>query len=106
VYLGFEAHAEPAATISYYSTEGFESAGGRSLACQLVSRIDDTGVLPGARAAGMRLSVLRETRMTAVVCSLGPVQHVTDAAGVLSDAVIAALGAWAQSPTLLEPVET
>ena len=44
--------------------------------------------------------------MTAVVCSLGPVQHVTDAAGVLSDAVIAALGAWALSPTLLEPAET
>jgi N-acetylmuramoyl-L-alanine amidase len=106
VYIGFEAHAEPAATISYYSTVGFESAGGRSLACQLVSRIGETGVLPGPRAAGMRLAVLRETRMTAVVCSLGPVQHVTDAAGVLSDAVIAALGAWAQSPTLLEPAET
>ena len=46
VYIGFEAHAEPTATMSYYSTEGFESAGGRSLACQLASRIEETGVLP------------------------------------------------------------
>ena len=38
--------------------------------------------------AGMRLPVLRETRMTAVVCSLGPVQRVVDAAPTISDAVV------------------
>ena len=105
VYVGFEAQAEPRATISYYSTEGFESAGGRSLATQLVSRLDETGVLTGLQSAGMRLPVLRETRMTAVVCSFGPVQIVTDAAGVLGDAVVAALVAWAQSPMLLAPAD-
>lgn len=103
VYIGFEAHAGPQAIVSYYSTEGFESAGGRSLALQLVVRLGTSGVLPEPRAAGMRLPVLRETRMTAVVCSLGPVKQVTDAAGELSNAVITALAAWAQSPTMLEP---
>ena len=46
----------------------------------------------------MRLPVLRETRMTAVVCSLGPVQRIVDAAPIVSDAVVAALAAWAASP--------
>ena len=46
----------------------------------------------------MRLPVLRETRMPAVVCSLGPVQRVVDAAPAISDAVVAALAAWAASP--------
>ena len=36
--------------------------------------------------------------MTAVVCSLGPVQRIVDAAPVVSDAVVAALAAWAAAP--------
>ena len=51
-----------------------------------------------ADVAGMRLPVLRETRMTAVVCALGPVQRVIDATPALADAVIAALAAWALAP--------
>ena len=46
----------------------------------------------------MRLTVLRETRMTAVVCSLGPVNRIADAAGTIGDAVVAALAAWVASP--------
>lgn len=105
VYVGFEAHADRRATISYYSTAGFESAGGRSLATQLVCRLDGAGVLTNARAAGMRIPVLRETRMTAVVCSLGPVQRVIDFAGPIGDAVVAALASWARSPTVLAGAE-
>ena len=46
----------------------------------------------------MRLAVLRETRMTAVVCSIGPVQRLVDATPGLSDAVVEALAAWVESP--------
>ena len=105
VYVGFEARADACATVSYYSTDGFQSAGGRSLASRLVFALDETGVLGDLQTAGMRLAVLRETRMTAVVCSLGPVQHVTDSVGVLGDAIVAALAAWAQSPTLVEALD-
>lgn len=101
VYVGFEAYADTHAAISYYSTDGFRSAGGHSLATQLVRSLDRTRVLVGFRVAGMRLAVLRETRMTAVVCSIGPVQIVTDSATLLSEAIVAALAAWTQSPTLL-----
>ena len=36
--------------------------------------------------------------MTAVVCSLGPVQRIIDAAPTISEAVVSALAAWAAAP--------
>jgi N-acetylmuramoyl-L-alanine amidase len=100
VYLGFEPRAESAATVAYYSTEGFESAGGRSLASHLADALRSTPVAADVRTAGMRLPVLRETRMTAVVCTLGPVQRIADAAATISDAIVTATEAWAASPTV------
>jgi N-acetylmuramoyl-L-alanine amidase len=98
VYLGFEPRTEHLATVSFYATAGFESVGGRALAERLVAAFDATGTLPPAQSSGMRLQVLRETRMTAVVCSIGPVQRIVDAAPLVSDAVVGALAAWAASP--------
>ncbi len=101
VYAGFEPLVDDVATVAYYATAGFESAGGRALADQIVHAVDRVGVLPPGRATGMRLPVLRETRMTAVVCSLGPVQRVVDAAPRISDAVVEALTAWVAGPRSL-----
>jgi N-acetylmuramoyl-L-alanine amidase len=42
----------------------------------------------------MRLPVLRETRMPAVLCSLGPVRAAVDATDSVTEAVVAALTAW------------
>jgi len=98
VYVGFEPRAEHVATISYYATAGFESVGGRALAERLATTFAATGTLPPAQASGMRLPVLRETRMTAIVCSIGPVQRIVDAAPVVSDAVVTSLAGWAASP--------
>ena len=47
---------------------------------------------------GMRLPVLRETRMPAVLCSLGPVREVVDATDAITVALVAAIVAWAESP--------
>jgi N-acetylmuramoyl-L-alanine amidase len=98
VYVGFEASATPMATISYYSTEGFTSAGGQSLASWLATTLAETAALSYLKTAGMRLPVLRETRMTAVVCSLGPVKRVTDAAAAVAGAVVEAVAAWSVAP--------
>jgi N-acetylmuramoyl-L-alanine amidase len=98
IYLGFEASAKPMATISYYSTDGFTSAGGQSLSSWLATTLADTNVLGNLKSAGMRLPVLRETRMTAVVCSLGPVKRVTDKAAAIADAVVEAIAAWSMAP--------
>ncbi len=45
----------------------------------------------------MRLPVLRETRMPAVLCSLGPVRTAVDATDAVTDAVVAALTTWGTS---------
>ena len=88
----------PAATVAYYSTDGYTSPGGQSLAQRLAWAFSATSTLGEATTSGMRLTVLRETRMTAVVCSLGPVNRIADAAGTIGDAVVAALAAWVASP--------
>ncbi len=98
VYLGFEPRPDTHASIAYYATPGFESAGGRSLAERLEQALGTVRTLPRPTTSGMRLPVLRETRMTAVVCSLGPVQRVVDTAPAVSDAVQQALAAWAAAP--------
>ncbi len=98
VYIGFEPRPETVAEVAYYATAGFVSQGGRALAERIAVTFQVSGALPPVIAQGMRLPVLRETRMTAVVCSLGPVQRVVDAAPLVGEAVVDALAAWAASP--------
>jgi N-acetylmuramoyl-L-alanine amidase len=100
VYVGFEARAETVATVSYYAVPMFESAGGHSLANRIVQAFE-RGV-PGValQAHGMRLAVLRETRMPAVLCALGPVRRFIDLTPGLAGAVVEALEIWADAPLL------
>ncbi|MET0460000.1 MAG: peptidoglycan-binding protein, partial [Ilumatobacteraceae bacterium] len=98
VYIGFEPRTDEHAAVAYYATAGFESAGGRSLADRIERSFSELAALSPVTISGMRLPVLRETRMTAVVCSLGPVQRVVDTAPAISDAVVSALAAWAAAP--------
>ncbi len=94
VYVGFEAESTVCSTISYFSVPGFESRGGRALAELLAVRLRDITAADPV-AVGMRLPVLRETRMPAVMCTVGPVRSVVDAAERISHAVIEALAVWA-----------
>jgi N-acetylmuramoyl-L-alanine amidase len=98
VYIGFEPRSDDHAIVAYYATAGFESVGGRALAERIVAAFEATTMLPAAQCSGMRLPVLRETRMTAVVCSIGPVQRMVDGAPVVADLIVDALAAWAASP--------
>lgn len=93
VYLGLEAATEPTVAIAYYRTDGFESAGGRELARLLAARLGELDLGP-TTTAGMRLPVLRETRMPAVLCTLGPVRSVVDLAPALAEATAAAVECW------------
>lgn len=97
IYLGFEARTDVCTDICYFAVPAFESIGGRSLAAKIVEELAE--VLPAPAAlCGMRLSVLRETRMPAVLCSIGPVRDVVDANDTITRAVVHAAGHWAQSP--------
>lgn len=100
VYVGFESGTDAAATIHYYSVPQFESAGGRSLAHAIADhcRADHISLLPVVE--GMRLPVLRETRMPAVLFTVGPVQEALDQASEMVQAIVEALETWAAGSTL------
>ena len=66
VYVGFEPRTEPGTTIAYFAVPHFESFGGRALATSLAIALDGV-VSSDPTIVGMRLPVLRETRMPAVV---------------------------------------
>ena len=93
VYLGFEPRSEPGTTIAYFAVPQFESFGGRALASCLADAL--VGIVPGdPTIIGMRLAVLRETRMPAVVVTVGPVRAIVDAAEAVSRGVEVALHNW------------
>jgi N-acetylmuramoyl-L-alanine amidase len=96
-YVGFEARSDTRSIVSYFAVPTFESVGGRALASRAVDQLGCVlSVRPELR--GMRLPVLRETRMPAVLCSLGPVRDVVDATDGIKSAMVRALDGWAASP--------
>jgi N-acetylmuramoyl-L-alanine amidase len=93
LYLGFEGHAEQMAVAHFYKVPTFESVGGRALAEMLATELRAG---PGITAvvSGMRLPVLRETRMPAVLFTVGPVRVAADASQQLAEAVVRAIEVW------------
>jgi N-acetylmuramoyl-L-alanine amidase len=96
-YLGFAAGAERCG-VSFYATEGFRSPGGERLARHLLAGLQPILSRVQDSPSGMRLPILRETRMTAVVCELGPLSQVVLRAPQVSHAVVEALRAWVHEP--------
>jgi N-acetylmuramoyl-L-alanine amidase len=96
VYVGFEATGDTESSVHYYAVPQFESTGGRLLATAIAQHCSKrlAGFAPVVR--GMRLPVLRETRMPAVLITLGDLRQAVDHAAYLVDGVIAALAEWAQ----------
>ncbi len=97
VYLGFEGTQDTRSTVHFYKVPTFESVGGRALATCLVTQLASVDLVVAA-PCGMRLPVLRETKMPAVLCSLGPLRLVLDLAPDLTRAVMLALSVWTTHP--------
>lgn len=97
VYIGIHGTEEPGARALYYAVPGFESVAGRSLAGQLRQALIGRGVLEEVELVGVRLPVLRETRMPAVWCELGPVGLVAERSVQIATACGDALLAWARN---------
>lgn len=96
-YLGFQARSDMCSELAYFYVPSFESVGGRALASLVAQKLE--GLLPATpELHGMRLPVLRETRMPAILCSLGPVRDVVDVSGDVADAVVEAVSAWSNTP--------
>ena len=96
VYVGLTL-ATDAWSVAYFSTDGFVSAGGRSLAarCELeLSSLLDVAI----PATGMRIPILRETRMPAVWCRIGPPPRVVQTAPSVAEALQRAVTRWCGQP--------
>lgn len=97
VFVGLGVLDEVECAISYFAVEGYESVGGRRLAelalAVLPPVLGQTGTV-----RGMRLPVLRETRMPAVVCEMGPAALVVERGAALVASLEGALSEWAASP--------
>ena len=97
VYVGFIPQNDSRCSVAYYSVPGFESPTGRSLAHYLCEEFAGTCGL-GVASTGIRHPVLRETKMTAVLCSLGPIATILDRTPDLVASIDAALSHWARQP--------
>ena len=91
------APAESGCSTAYYAAHGFESQGGRRLAECIQKEVP--GILGAGPTppAGMALPVLRETRMPAVLCELGPPATVVSQGPNLACAFTKALECWVQA---------
>ncbi len=98
VFVGLSLLDHPGRWVAFYSTEAFESVGGRRLAGAMLLALPDSLFPSPGEARGMRVPVLRETRMPAVVCELGPPFVVVEHGAKLAEALTDGLAAWLQSP--------
>ena len=98
VYVGFESRPGDASVVHFYQVPEFESAGGRALADRITRSCARREHLDPLVVRGMRLPVLRETRMPAVLIAVGPVQVTLDRSSTFVEALVEALEGWAYCP--------
>lgn len=99
VYVGFEVNDESSCVVSYYEVPTFVSVGGRNLAKRIVAALRDRAPELSVRLNGFRHPILRETRMPAVLCSMGPQDIVSLKTSAISAAVSDAIDAWRLDPS-------
>jgi len=102
LYVGLSVSTDRCPKAAYYATTGFESIGGRRLA-ELIARAYEAGDLgEPLESSGMRLPILRETRMPAVICHLTEVERVVSRHPELAAVLTSAIESWVAQP-LAEP---
>jgi N-acetylmuramoyl-L-alanine amidase len=91
VYVGIAASSAQHHEIVFYETEGFISPGGRRLADAIAAQLSESS--SGQFVVnGMRLPILRATRMPAVLCVFG--QSLQPEFDVIASAVCTAVTGW------------
>jgi N-acetylmuramoyl-L-alanine amidase len=98
VFVGVAVRDEPGVELAYYAREDFESIGGRRLAEMIADALDAGPTQPERPARGMRLRILRETRMPAVEVEIGPPTVAVEHAPRFVQAIAAAITRWTTEP--------
>lgn len=94
LYVGLASAADGCMT-AYYAAHGYESPGGRRLADRIQQEVPPVLGAVRRRPEGMSIPVLRETRMAAVACELGPPTVLVEKGAALAVAFRRACEAWA-----------
>ncbi len=97
-YIGVELDDGAACSLAYFGVPGYESVGGRRLAELMAAGLTSVGLFGPAHLEAMRLPTLRETRMPAVSCRLGPPRLVVEQGPAITSVVTEALTSWARQP--------
>jgi len=91
VYVGIASASAQHHEIVFYQTEGFSSPGGQQLAEAIAAQLSEIG-LGQVVVKGMRLPILRATRMPAVLCVFG--QNLQPEFDVITSVVCTAVTGW------------
>jgi len=94
VYVGVRLGVVEGCSASYYAGYRYSSPGGRRLAELLHLALSKTLGLPDGGSHGMSLPLLRETRMPAVICEIGPASVMVERSAVIARAIADSLAEW------------
>jgi N-acetylmuramoyl-L-alanine amidase len=98
-YLGLAVKPDPpGCALYFYAAAAFESVGGRRLAELALEEFAEEGYVQDGSVAGMRIPILRETRMPAVLCEVGPATVVVEHTGELARTLTRAFTRWVEAP--------
>ena len=97
LYVGVSNASTNATQFAYYETESFVSAGGRMAAELCAEFVRSSQSNHDVVACGMQLPVLRETRMPAVMCTVGLIGNENSALGMIP-ALAKAITQWNNQP--------
>ncbi len=98
LYLGLIVVEDDMVEAAYFAVEGFQSYGGGYLAELLCAGLDVLDTPVPRTAIGRRLPALRETKMPAVVCRLGPARAIVTGGRGLASAMADCVIFWLQHP--------
>jgi N-acetylmuramoyl-L-alanine amidase len=97
-FLGVAVGDGPGAAMYFYAAAAFESIGGRRLAELACDELSGQDYMASRSTSGMRMPILRETRMPAVLCEFGPASVVVEHTGELARTLMLAFTRWVEAP--------
>ena len=97
LYIGIETREVSSFDIAYYHTKGFHSVTGHIFATLAAEAIERSAPWFSPTVSGLRLQILRETTMPAVLCGLGPLRVIHPHSAVIADDLAKSMAIWVKT---------